>query len=100
MICSGSGKISKRSFNLVFVVGNPEIFEVKHSKLLQKNLFSIGFTLRSLLEVRRKFPNGILNFPLDPKIRVKLEYIRRDNMEESITDTDWRHMKESFVKCL
>ncbi len=93
LICSGSGRIGMKSFSLVFAVGDMEILEIKHSKVIQRNLFSLGFTLRSLVEVRRKFPNGVLNFPLDSNKKIRMEYIRRNKMEEEITETNWKNMK-------
>jgi hypothetical protein len=44
----------------VFVYGDPSVFEMKLAKMLQRNVFSLGFSMMSLMEIARNYPDGLL----------------------------------------
>lgn len=60
--------------------GNSQIFNLKHAKLLQKNLFDLGFTKKSLKAVSKHYPLGILDgFTEDPIVLI-LEMANKQEM--------------------
>jgi len=83
----------------VFVYGDASVFEMKPAKMLQRNLFSLGFSMLNLLELSRKYPHGILALPKG-SLRLSMEIISREKLLIEGTKRNWPTMKQTLMKTL
>jgi hypothetical protein len=67
--------------------------------MIQRNLFSLGFSMFSLLEVSREFPSGILNVPSKPCISLQMELVSRQHLAAS-RRVGWQTDKQLLMKVL
>jgi len=81
----------------VFVFGDASVFEMKPAKMLQRNLFSLGFSMLSLLELSRKYPHGILALPKGA-LRLSMELISRDKILIEGWRENWGAMRQALMK--
>jgi hypothetical protein len=71
----------------VFVFGDPSVFEIKLAKLLQRNVFSLGFSLMSKMKVARDYPDGLLT-PPRRQATLSMELISRSQVLSKLGD-EW-----------
>lgn len=82
----------------MFVFGDPSVFEIKLTKLIQRNVFSLGFSLKSRMEVARDYPEGLLTTPRR-QTTLNMELISRSQVLSKRAE-EWELSKQFLMKGL